>query len=102
MTQKQNITAFVYDKRGRLLSVGRNSYTKTHPLQARHAKAVGLEHKIYLHAEVDALVKIEDWNKAHRMVIVRQTRDGVPALAKPCAVCQRIIKLTGIRRVEHT
>lgn len=102
MTQKQNITAFVYDKRGRLLSVGRNSYTKTHPLQARHAKAVGLEHKIFLHAEVDALVKIEDWSKAHRIVIMRHTRDGAPALAKPCAVCQRIILMSGIKKVEHT
>ena len=102
MSQKQNITALVFDKRGKLLSMGKNSYVKTHPMQARLAKAVGEEHKIFLHAEVDALVKLRDWDRAHKLVITRYTRDGEPALAKPCKVCDRIIKLAGIKEVEHT
>ena len=80
MSQKQNITALVFDKRGKLLSMGRNSYVKTHPMQARLAKEVGEEHKIFLHAEVDALVKLRDWDRAHKLVITRYTRDGEPAL----------------------
>ena len=38
---RQNITAVIYDKRGRVLSIGKNQYLKTHPLQAKHAHAVG-------------------------------------------------------------
>lgn len=57
---------------------------------------------IYLHAEVDALVKIKDWSKAHRMVVMRYTKDGLPAMAAPCKICQHIIKQTGIQIVEHT
>lgn len=29
------VTAYIYDKRGRMLSMGRNSYTKTHPTMVR-------------------------------------------------------------------
>lgn len=101
-SQRQAITALVYDRRGRILSVGRNNYHKTHPLQARAAKAVGLEKKIYLHAEVDALVKLKDWSKAHRIVITRFNKHGEPVLAKPCPVCERVIDQAGIKIVEHT
>ena len=102
MTCKQSITAIVYDKRGRILSMGRNSYVKTHPMQAKMARAVGEEHKIFLHAEVDALIKLDDWGKAHRIVVTRFDKNRKPALAKPCKVCEHAIKLAGIKYVEHT
>ena len=102
MSQKQDITAILYDKKGRILSVGRNSYVKTHPFQAKSAQAVGEEHKIYLHAEIDALVKAKTWEKAHKLVITRFSRDGKPALAKPCKVCQHALKLAGIKHIQHT
>jgi deoxycytidylate deaminase len=102
MSQKQNITAILYDRRGKILSIGKNSYIKTHPLQAKSAQAVGEDYKIFLHAEIDALVKAKNWDKAHKLVITRFTKDGVPAMAKPCKVCQHAINLAGIKLVEHT
>ena len=102
MSTVQNITAFAYDKKGRLLSIGRNSYVKTHPLQAKVAKEVGEDYKIFLHAEVAALVKIKNWNKINKLVVTRYSKNGEPMLAKPCRVCQRVIKLAGIETVEHT
>jgi tRNA(Arg) A34 adenosine deaminase TadA len=102
MSDHYNITAIVYDKRGRIVSMGKNSYVKTHPLQARLAKRAGLEEKIFLHAEVDALVKLKDWDRAHRMVVTRIGRSGRPLNAKPCPVCQQAIKMAGINYVEHT
>lgn len=101
-SQRQNITAFVYDKRGKLLSVGKNSYVKTHPLQARAAKEVGEDYKIYLHAEVDALRRLKDWGRAHKMVVTRIKNDGTHGNAQPCKICQRVIKLAGINVIEHT
>ena len=77
---QQHISAFVYDKRGRLLSTGQNSYVKTHPLQAKAAREVGEPHRIFLHAEVAALLKC-DWGKAHRMFVARYGKDGRPLLA---------------------
>lgn len=102
MTTMQNITAFAYDRKGRILSIGRNSYVKTHPLQARAAKEVGEDYKIYLHAEVAALVKIKNWQKIDKLVVTRYNKNGEPMLAKPCRVCQRVIKIAGIGTVEHT
>ena len=82
--------------------MGKNSYVKTHPLQAKFANQVGLEHKIYLHAEIDALVKLKDWSKAHKIVITRLGKTGEPLLAKPCPVCERALKMAGITEIEHT
>lgn len=99
---KQNITAIIYDRKGRIISMGKNSYVKTHPLQAKFANQVGLHEKIFLHAEVDALVKLKDWKKAHKIVVTRFGNSGEPLLAKPCPVCQRAIEMAGINYIEHT
>jgi len=101
-TKKQNITAICYDKRGRILSVGRNSYVKTHPLQARMAAKMGNERQIYLHAEVAALVKVRNWSLIAKMTVVRINAMGQPLNAKPCPICTEMIRLAGIKTVEHT
>lgn len=100
--QQQHVTAMLYDKRGRLLSVGHNSYIKTHTVQARAAKAVGKPDSIYLHAEVAAIVKCANIEYAHKIVVLRFTKDGEPALARPCAICQRVIASTNIKVIEHS
>ena len=96
------LTALILDKRGRVVSVGRNAYTKTHPLQAKCAEAVGEPHRIYLHAEIDALVKLKDWSKAYKLIVTRFTKDGKPANAMPCKACQHALKLANITHVEYT
>lgn len=107
MTQKthkqlQDITAIIYDKRGRVLSIGKNSYVKTHPLQAKHAKACGEHHKLFLHAEIHAITRCKDLDRAYRMVITRYYANGQPALAKPCIICQEALTYTPIKIIEHT
>jgi deoxycytidylate deaminase len=99
---QQQLTALIYNKRGRLLSVGQNSYVRTHPLQARAAREVGKPASIYLHAEIAALVRLKDWSKAHKLVVLRYTKDGQPAKANPCDICKRVIKLSGIKIIEST
>lgn len=98
---KYSLTASIFDKRGRLLAIGRNSYVKTHPLQAQVNSKIGKK-QAFLHAEVAALVKVKDWSKAHRIVITRFNRNGDPVCARPCEACQYAIKLAGIKRIEHT
>jgi deoxycytidylate deaminase len=98
---KHNITAILYDKRGRVLSIGKNSYIKTHPMMARASFAVGQPFRVYLHAEIAALIRLKDWDKAYKMVITRFNKLGQPVKAAPCACCQYILKQTSIL-VEHT
>lgn len=102
MNQKQDITAIIYDRKGRVLSVGKNSYEKTHPLQARFAAKVGTPKKIYLHAEIDAIVRCKDLRKAHRIEVIRVAKNGDLVNAKPCSICQSAIESSGIKIVSHT
>lgn len=98
----QIIKAIIYDKRGRVLSIGQNNYEKSHPLQARHATNAGMPHRIFLHAEVHSIVRCPDLSKAHRMHVSRWDKKGRPMLARPCPVCMSAISATGIKYVEYT
>lgn len=102
MTQ-HNITAIIYDKRNRPLSVGYNSYVKTHPLQAKAAILAGEPHKVYLHAEIAAIIKLPytSKDKAHIIRVFRYNKYGKPMNAKPCAVCQGLLSQMNLK-VEHT
>lgn len=101
MAQHQ-VTAIIRDKRGRVLSIGKNSYVKTHPLQAKHAQRVNLPEKQFLHAEVDAIVRCPDLKRAHSIHIYRYNKQGEPVLAQPCPVCQSAIRAAHIPHTYHT
>ena len=100
VTQKQNITAIIYDKRGRVLSIGKNNYLKTHPYQAEIAARVGLPEKQFIHAEIDAIIKCRSLERADRILVTRVNRRGKYLLAKPCEICTEAIRLAGIPNVE--
>lgn len=99
-TKRFEITALAYDKRGKLLAAGHNSYTRTHTLQAYYGKKSGRPAAVFLHAELAALIKARA--PVHRLVVIRHNKDGSPANAKPCASCQLAIKDFNVKKVEHT
>lgn len=98
----QQITAVIYDRRGRVLSIGQNSYVKTHPIQAYHARIVGEPYKQFLHAEIHAIVKCPDISKAYRIFVSRWNNNGLAMNAMPCPICMSAINSTGIKHIEHT
>jgi tRNA(Arg) A34 adenosine deaminase TadA len=102
VTAKHKITAVITDRRGRVLSIGQNSYIKTHPYQAKIAKQVGHEDKIFLHAEIHAITRCKDLTKAHKISIFRYDKRGNPVLAKPCNICKTAIDVAGIQHIFHT
>jgi len=103
MTKKRfEVTAIIRDKRGMILSIGKNSYVKTHPLQAEYARRAGEPYKVYLHAEIDAIIKCPDLKKAHKLEVFRFTEEGSPASACPCKICASAIQVAGIKHVEYT
>jgi deoxycytidylate deaminase len=102
MTTKQTVTAIIRDKRGYVLSIGNNSYTKTHPLQSFYATKSGLPEKVYLHAEIDAIAKCRDLSKAHSIEVIRVSPSGSYLKAAPCPICQSAISNTNIKKVFHT
>ena len=100
MMAKQSIKATVYDKRGRVLSVGVNSYVKTHPRQAELAAQLGTPQKQFLHAEVAALVRCR--GTPYRISVERRDKKGKLMLAKPCPICERAIKEAGVKFIEYS
>lgn len=100
---KHNITAIIYDSKGNILSIGKNDYKKSHPIQAKMAEECGEHHKIFLHAEIDAIIKCKKLDKAYRIFVSRVNSGGKYRLAKPCRICSHAIKeMTPIKIIEHT
>jgi tRNA(Arg) A34 adenosine deaminase TadA len=100
--KNQRITAVIYDRKGNVLSIGQNSYIKTHPLQARHAERVGMPEKQFLHAEISAITRCRRLDRAHKILVTRYNKHGEPVLAKPCPVCTSAIRAANIQYIEHT
>lgn len=100
-TGRYRVACAVLDKKDRILAIGQNSYSKTHPTQKRHAVNVGEEHKEYLHAEISALVKIRN-GEPYKITVVRVGANGSLLNAKPCKICAAAIKEAGIKIIEHT
>jgi len=94
------VASAVLDHKGRILSIAANSERKTHPLMKIYSEAIGGKHKIYLHAEIAALVK--NRGDAESIIVIRVTRHKTLALAKPCPICQMAIEKAGIQRIYYT
>ena len=101
MTVKHVVKATCFDRRGRILSVGFNSYTKTHPLMAFFGKMVGITERTYIHAELAALVRCSGKLPA-RIHIERYRKDGTPGNAKPCSICEKALQAWGVSEITYT
>ncbi len=100
--EKFDIKAVIFDKKGKVLSLGQNDYLKSHPYMKELSAKLGMPYKIYLHAEVAAILKCHDLTKAHRILVTRVSKTGKLMLAKPCKICQSAIDAAGIKIIEHS
>jgi len=55
-----------------------------------------------MHAEIQAIVRLKDWSRAHKIYIERYGDDGTPLPAAPCNICRAAIEEAGIVEVVHT
>jgi len=99
--KRPKLLAIISDKKGNVLSTGVNSYVKTHPLQAKYAQLCMEPSKVFLHAEISALVRLKG-GEPYRIAVFRYGRLGEARNAKPCRICERAIKDFGIKVVEYT
>lgn len=99
-TGKYRLASIVFDKRGRIISTGINSYARTHPQQAKYAQLLSWNERTFLHAEIAALVKCH--RRPHSILSVRIDREGKTRLAKPCPICEIAIREAGIKVIQYT
>ena len=103
---RKRVAAVITDKRGKVLSVGINDYTKSHPRQKALSVKVGLdEERCYIHAELAAILKMPrtKGQKQYKMTIARVDSKGNDQLAMPCPSCMQAIREFGqIQSLEWT
>jgi deoxycytidylate deaminase len=100
-TSHRHSAAIVYKKK--VLSIGCNQI-KTHPLMLKYQTD---EHKIHLHAEIDAIIKAINLHgseilKRCELYVLRLTGGGNVGHSKPCRGCQKAIDAFGFKGVYWT
>lgn len=101
MKYKHVIRAYCYDRKGNQISMGENNYIKSHPLQAFFANKVGHPSRIYLHAEILAILRAKD-KEIYKIKIERIGKKGNLLPSMPCPICMLAIKSFGITQLEYT
>ena len=98
---RKRVGALLLNK-NKVISQGVNQDTKSHPFQAKLADMVGLSEKIYLHAEISALVKCK--SEVDTIVVARLGGHEGNELrnAKPCPICSLAIQQAGIEHFYYT
>lgn len=87
------LCALVTNK-NRVLSIGYNS-AKTHPIMDTKMQM--------LHAECEAILRCPEGDLRGSDVVVARARSGGKAgLARPCKMCEELLRRCGVRRVFYT
>lgn len=102
--KQQNVVAIVYDKKGKIFSFGENSFSKTNSHQAALAKKADESDKVFLHAEISALLRWRRFTDTppYGIFVARLRRNGELSNAKPCRLCNLAIAEVGIKVINHT
>lgn len=87
-------------KKSKVIATAVNLEKKSHPFQAKLAKRVGLCEKIYLHAEVSALIKARE--DADTIIVARIDKQGKLRNSKPCPICSFALEQQGIQNIYYT
>ena len=98
-TSKKQVGALLLS-RSRVVMAATNLENKSHPVQARFANKAGLREKIYLHAEIAALIKCKE--QADSIVVARVNCFNDLRMAKPCPICQLALREAGINKVYYS
>jgi tRNA(Arg) A34 adenosine deaminase TadA len=86
--------------RSKVVLTATNLEKKSHPVQARFAERVGLGEKIYLHAEIAALVKCRE--ECDTIVVARVNPQHKLRMAKPCPICDLALNEAGITKIYYS
>lgn len=89
----------VLERKGKPVCTAVNSYTRSHKRQRDYADRAGFPKKVYLHAEIAALIKSRC--RGDTMYVYRLNRKGELLPSRPCPVCQLALNELKIRQVYY-
>jgi tRNA(Arg) A34 adenosine deaminase TadA len=87
-------------KKSKVIATAVNLETKSHPWQAKLAKRVGLCEKIFLHAEISALIKAKE--DVDTIIVARVNKQNKLRMAKPCPICSLALEQAGVSNIYYT
>lgn len=89
-------------RKNKVITTATNLQHKSHPLQAQLAERVGLKEKIYLHAEINALIKARE--DVDTIVVARIGGHFHNELrnSKPCPICRMALEMNNVRRIIYS
>lgn len=96
---KKKVGALLLNK-NKVITTATNLESKSHPLQATFAFRAGLPEKIYLHAEISALVRCKE--DCDTIVVARVNNQGKLRNSRPCPICTLALKEAGVHNIHYT
>jgi tRNA(Arg) A34 adenosine deaminase TadA len=96
---KKLVGAVLLNK-NRVVTTATNLERKSHPLQAKFAERVGLKEKIFLHAEIAALVKCRE--ECDTIIVARVNNQNKLRNSRPCPICSLALKQAGVSKVYYS
>lgn len=102
--KRYSLTAIIKDKRGYILSIGKNSYIKTHPVMFHLGKKAGYSkgERVKLHAEIDSIIKCKNLERAYSIEVYNYSENTKKyTTSKPCPICMLGINSTNIKYVTY-
>lgn len=79
---------------------GATNLGRTHPIQAKYAKKAGQPYKVWLHAEIRALITSKE--SIDTAYVARVNPQGITRNAKPCPICSMALYEAKIKDVYYT
>ena len=71
-------------------------------MMVKLGRPLGITNRPFIHAEIDAIIRCRNLDRAHRIFVSRYNRQGEPADACPCEICRSGIDKTPIKIIEYT
>ena len=85
--KRNRMGCVITDRGNNVISSGYN-LMKTHPTQSHYANKAGLKEKIYLHAEINAIIRLKNSSiKPSKLYVTRLLVNNSLAMSYPCPVC---------------
>jgi tRNA(Arg) A34 adenosine deaminase TadA len=98
---KKKIGAILLRK-SKVIVTATNLEKKTHPIQASFAEKVGMKEKIYLHAEINALIKAKEDVDTIVVARIGGHSHNELRMSKPCPICQMALEIKQVRKVIYS
>lgn len=99
---KYKIGAIIFNRK-KVITIATNVPDKSHPVQFRYAEKAGEEKRIYLHAEINSIIKTNPKLLiGSSILVVRVGANGELRNSKPCPTCLLAIKESKIFNIFWT